>query len=158
MNKSENKSAKKILKVIFCVFIAILIGCPLTLLCSNDPLILRNDTLLNINFILFGFLLTIYTFIVPSLNKLKSKAESNNKTELINNIKDYKKELKSNLIVFFILTIVFLILDFIFNLSIFNNIEWLKNIIQITITSSFIFNIMIILDTTYSVFKIVDLE
>lgn len=157
---------KKSIKVLFLICISLFIGVGITYTCSINPLILKPEITLNINFILFGFLLTVYTFIITSLNKLKSDLRNDSSdnykdhkaNEKIKAIDSYKKELKENILIFLTITIVTIFLDFIINIKAINNISLLSQLLSGVIVSAFVFNLVILFDTVMSIFNIVDLE
>lgn len=148
----------KWIKLLIIILSTLIVSVGIVLSCTIDPLILKLDILLNISFILFGFLLTVYTFVVSSLNKIKKEAIIQDNKDLLVSIASYKKELKQNLIWFLVFTLLLLVFDFVVNVNIIINIFEVVLIVKILMVSVFIFNIFILFDTVLSIFKIVELE
>lgn len=139
---------KKIVKKI--IIYVIIIGISLLIYFVKTPnaLLAKKDELISLIFILFGFILACYTFIISILEKI---VDCNSDTYQLK--KAYINEFRQDLFAVFIIGIIELLLDLFYNAK-FSGYVFMRIIDYFSILF-FVFAIFLVLDILLSIFKII---
>lgn len=142
---------KIIFKLVIVLCLTIGISFLVFFLKTEKTILANKEQQISIIFILFGFILTCYTFIVSILKKL-----SKNSSEIENFKRKYLKELQENLLGVFFLGLAELILDLFYNANFIKAV--IKHIFDYFTIFVFILTILLVIDTIISIFIIIRLS
>lgn len=140
----------KIIKYLLILLISLGSGALVYFTSNDEALIVNQEFLVNISFIIFGFLLTLFSLLIIPIRKI-SIAKGYETT------RHFVKSLRDNLLYSFFQTISIFILNYVINIKL--NIPMvLISISSILIISSFVLLMFVLFDTMIGFFLIIQVE